>query len=50
MEFVQSYAIVPSAKTLWNLVLAEIDSNRPLDALRHLKTYLADPNADPNQP
>ncbi|WP_394840142.1 hypothetical protein LVJ94_24975 [Pendulispora rubella] len=49
IEFLQSYAVVPSHKTLWNLLLAEMDSNRPLEALRHLKKYLADPAAEPKK-
>ncbi|WP_394829049.1 hypothetical protein [Pendulispora albinea] len=47
LEFYQSYAAVPSPKVLWNLLVAEIDSNRPLEALRHLEAYLADPRAEP---
>ena len=49
LEFLQSYAVVPSHKTLWNLLLAEMDSNRPLDSLKHLKKYLADPAAEPKK-
>jgi len=48
-EFSQSYALVPAPKTLWNLLVAEADSNHPLDALKHLKAYLADPNGDPKR-
>lgn len=49
VEFLQAYALVPSPKSLWNLLVAEADSNHPLDAIKHLRTYLADPGADPKK-
>ncbi|WP_394847082.1 hypothetical protein LZC95_06390 [Pendulispora brunnea] len=49
VEFLQAYALVPSPKALWNLLVAEADSNHPLDALKHLRAYLADPSADPKK-
>jgi len=48
-EFAESYALVASPKTLWNLLVAETDSNHPVDALKHLKSYMADPNAEPRR-
>ncbi len=48
-EFAESYALVAAPKTLWNLLVAETDSNHPVDALKHLKSYMADPNADPKR-
>ena len=49
LELNASYALVASSKTLWNLLVAEADSHHPLDALNHLKTYLADPQVDPKR-
>ncbi|WP_394836753.1 hypothetical protein LVJ94_07580 [Pendulispora rubella] len=49
VEFLQAYALVPSPKALWNLLVAEADSNHPLDAMKHLRAYLADPAADPKK-
>jgi len=45
-EFLASYAALATPKTLWNLLVVEMDANHPLDALKHLRSYLADPNAD----
>ncbi|WP_394829420.1 hypothetical protein [Pendulispora albinea] len=47
LEFLQAYALVPTSGTLWNLLVAEADSNRPLDALKRLRVYLTDPSLEP---
>ncbi|WP_394829635.1 hypothetical protein [Pendulispora albinea] len=49
LEFLKSYRLVASPRTLWSLMRSEIDSNRPLEALKHLRMYLADPAADPKK-
>jgi len=49
LEYRESYTLAPSRKVLWNLLLAEIDSKHPLDALQHLNTYLTDPDLDPKR-
>ncbi|WP_394848206.1 hypothetical protein LZC95_12155 [Pendulispora brunnea] len=49
LEFLQAYALAPSPKARWNLLVAEADSGHPLEALRHLRAYLADPRADPKK-
>lgn len=46
-SFLQTLALSPnSPKVMLNLAIAEHGSGRALDALDHLKTYLAHPNAD----
>jgi len=47
LSFAQSYAAWPAVNTLRALALAELDSGHYLDALKHLKMYLKDKNADP---
>jgi len=39
--FTQAYAIYPSPKILWNLVVTELDLGKQLDAVRNLHLYLA---------
>lgn len=47
-SFLQTLALSPNTpKVILNLAIAEHGSGRGLDALGHLKTYLAHPNADP---
>jgi hypothetical protein len=41
-EFLKAQAITPRASVLRNLALSELHTNRPLDALEHLRAYLAD--------
>ena len=43
-SFAAAYAIVPSTDILWNLGVAERRSGKPIDALAHLKSYVAQPN------
>jgi hypothetical protein len=48
--FARAYELDPTqAGTLFNLALAELQSNRPLEAVRHLRTYLASPLARPER-
>ncbi|WP_394837694.1 hypothetical protein LVJ94_12350 [Pendulispora rubella] len=49
LEFLQAYALTPTPKARWNLLVAEADSGHPLEALRHLRAYLSDPRADPKK-
>lgn len=46
LEFLQAQAVYPRSSLLRNLALCELKTNRPLEALRHLRTYLADPASD----
>jgi hypothetical protein len=44
--FARAYELDPTqVGTLFNLALAELQSGRPLEAVRHLRTYLASPLA-----
>jgi hypothetical protein len=43
LEFLQAQAIYPRPSILRNLALSELHAGRPLDALQHLRTFLADP-------
>jgi hypothetical protein len=48
--FARAYELDPTqAGTLFNLALAELQSSRPLEAVRHLRTYLASPLARPER-
>jgi hypothetical protein len=47
LHFVESYAVDAQPNTLWNLALAEAQSNHPLDALRHLRQWLGGPKVTP---
>jgi tetratricopeptide (TPR) repeat protein len=48
--FARAYELDPTqVGTLFNLALAEIQSGRPLEAVRHLRTYLASPLARPEK-
>ena len=49
LEFLQAQAIYPRASLLRNLALSELHTNRPLDALEHLRTFLADPETTPDR-
>lgn len=42
----QSYAAWPSVETLRNLAIAELNTDHLIEALRHLKMYARDTNAD----
>jgi len=46
LEFLQANAVYPRLSLLRNLALCELKTNRPLEALLHLRTYLADPASD----
>ena len=46
LELLQAQAVFPRPSVLRNLALCELKTNRPLDALQHLRAYLADPAAD----
>ncbi len=41
VAFAQAYAIYPSPKILWNLIVAEADSGKALQASRHIHVYMA---------
>jgi len=43
LEFLQAQAVFPRPSLLRNLALCELKTNRPLEAIQHLRTYLADP-------
>ncbi|WP_394847444.1 hypothetical protein LZC95_08260 [Pendulispora brunnea] len=47
--FLQSLAVAPHPLTLWNLALVEIDSGHPVDGVRDLRKYKADPRAEPEK-
>lgn len=47
--FKQSYDLAPRAGTLMNLALAELQTNDPLAALRHLREYLRASDATPDR-
>jgi hypothetical protein len=44
-SFAAAYALVPSVDILWNLATSESRAGRPVDALRHLREYVALPGA-----
>jgi hypothetical protein len=46
--FLQAQAIDPRASQLRNLALTELHTHRPLDALRHLRAYIADAGTPPD--
>ncbi|MCL2722902.1 MAG: hypothetical protein FWD69_00550 [Polyangiaceae bacterium] len=46
LEFLQAQSVYPRAALLRNLALCELKTNRPLEAIQHLRAYLADPEAD----
>jgi hypothetical protein len=43
-SFAQAYALDPEARTLLNLALAELESNRPVQAAAHFRAYLGRPD------
>jgi len=43
IKFEQAHAIYPSPASTWNLALVDMDSDRPVEALRYFREYLADP-------
>jgi hypothetical protein len=45
--FATAYAASPDGATLWNLAIAEMKSDHPALALRHLRQYLRGANVDP---
>jgi hypothetical protein len=48
--FARAYELDPTqVGTLFNLALAELQSARPLEAVRHLRTYLSSPLARPER-
>jgi hypothetical protein len=49
LEFLQAQAIYPRASLLRNLALSELHTHRPLDALQHLRTFLADVGTTPDK-
>lgn len=44
LEFLQAQAVFPRPSLLRNLALCELKTNRPLEAIQHLRTYLGDPS------
>lgn len=46
LAFQQAYAISKDPTTLWNLALAEMKTNRPVDAIRHFRAFKRDPKAN----
>jgi hypothetical protein len=46
LSFQQAYAISKDPTTLWNLALAEMKTNRPVDAIRHFRAFKRDPKAN----
>lgn len=48
LKLVQAYAVLGRSNILWNLAVAELYSNRPLDALRHMRKYIKLPEATPH--
>jgi hypothetical protein len=44
----EAYRLRPDASLLVNLAASELKSDHPVDALRHLRAYLADPHGDAN--
>jgi hypothetical protein len=49
LEFLQAQAIYPRPSILRNLALSELHVGRPLDALAHLRAFLADPGTTPDK-
>lgn len=47
LSFAQSFAAYPAVETLRALAIAELDTGRYVDALKHFKAYTRDKNADP---
>ncbi len=46
LAFAQAYAISKDPTTLWNLALAEMKTNHPVDAIRHFRQFKRDPKAN----
>jgi hypothetical protein len=46
LHFQQAYALLPTVDLLWNLAIAELNSNHPLEALRHFREYASHRRAD----
>ena len=46
LQFQQAYSVLPSIDLLWNLALAELNSERPFEAVCHFRAYQADARAD----
>jgi hypothetical protein len=46
-EFVQAQALDPRTAVPQNLALSELRTNRPLDAYKHFRAFVADPSAGP---
>jgi hypothetical protein len=44
LEFLQAQAVFPRPSLLRNLALCELKTNRPLEAIQHLRAYLGDPS------
>jgi hypothetical protein len=49
LDFLQAQSIFPRRSSLRNLALSELHTNPPLDALRHLRTYIGDPGTTPDK-
>ena len=49
LEFLQAQSIFPRASLYRNLALSELHTSRPLDALQHLRAYIADPATTPDK-
>ncbi|MGH7279899.1 MAG: tetratricopeptide repeat protein, partial [Polyangiaceae bacterium] len=47
LAFEQAYAISKDPTTLWNLALAEMKTNHPVEAIRHFRQFKRDPKANP---
>jgi hypothetical protein len=49
LDFLQAQAIYPRPSSLRNLALAELETKRPLDALQHLRAFIADVGTTPDR-
>jgi hypothetical protein len=47
--FARAYELAPSTRTLFNLCLAELLSLHPLESVRHMRAYIAAPDAEPEK-
>jgi len=45
-SFAQAYALDPAAVALLDLAMAELETNRPVEAAAHFRAYLARPDAE----
>ena len=49
VAFARAFDIAPSARTLFNLALAELESDHAVESVRHMRGYLVELDAEPDK-